>query len=197
MDRDKTLHLLSLNWTAEPILSSDWSVSLKLCSDWLGGPLTDEFQKWRQTDRHTNKVNLIDCWTATFAVKKIFIWMNNSKYRVVILKYIIWIEKKIFPIIWSNKKSKVFLLYLHTLQKKSQTFLIYLKWYVIWNEKENTKTYKLNSWFQPTADLILSSDWLVSLKLCSDWLGEPFTDEFQKWRHTNKQTNKHTHKLIW
>ena len=36
VDRDRTLHLLSLNWTAELILSSDWSVSLKLCSDWLG-----------------------------------------------------------------------------------------------------------------------------------------------------------------
>ena len=41
-----------------------------------------------------------------------------------------------------------------------------------------------------TADIILSSDWLVSLTLCSDWLGEHLTDEFQKWRHTHKQTNK-------
>ena len=30
-----------------------------------------------------------------------------------------------------------------------------------------------------TADLILSSDWSVSLKLCSDWLGELLTDDFQ------------------
>ena len=37
-----------------------------------------------------------------------------------------------------------------------------------------------------TADKILSSDWLVSLKLCSDCLGEPFTDEFQKWRQTQQ-----------
>ena len=44
-----------------------------------------------------------------------------------------------------------------------------------------------------TAHLILSSDWSVSLKLCSDWLGELLTDEFQKWRHTNKHTNKQTH----
>ena len=34
-----------------------------------------------------------------------------------------------------------------------------------------------------TADIIL----VVSLKLCSDWLGEPLTDEFQKWRHTDTQ----------
>ena len=43
-----------------------------------------------------------------------------------------------------------------------------------------------------TADLKLSSDWSVSLKQCSDWLGELLTDEFQKWRHTDKQTNKQT-----
>ena len=43
-----------------------------------------------------------------------------------------------------------------------------------------------------TADKILSSDWLVSLKLCSDWPGEPLTDEFQEWRQTNTQTNKQT-----
>ena len=43
-----------------------------------------------------------------------------------------------------------------------------------------------------TADKILSSDWLVSLKLCSDWLGEPLTDEFQKWRHTDTQTDTQT-----
>ena len=43
-----------------------------------------------------------------------------------------------------------------------------------------------------TADKILSSDWLVSLKLCSDWLDEPFTDEFQKWRQTHTQTHTQT-----
>ena len=42
-------------------------VSLKLHSDWLGEPLTDEFQEWRQTHK---QIDLIDCWTATFAVKK-------------------------------------------------------------------------------------------------------------------------------
>ena len=37
-------------------------VSLKLHSDWLGEPLTDEFQKWRQTDTHTHRqVDLIAC----------------------------------------------------------------------------------------------------------------------------------------
>ena len=39
-----------------------------------------------------------------------------------------------------------------------------------------------------TADKILSSDWLVNLKLCSDWLGEPLTDELLKWRQTDKFT---------
>ena len=74
VDRDRTLYLLGLNWTADfswsKILSSDWSVSLKLCSDWLGELLTDEFQLlWHtqtQTDRQTD---IVDCWTATFAVK--------------------------------------------------------------------------------------------------------------------------------
>ena len=48
--------------TADKILSSDWLVSLKLCSDWLGEPLTDEFQEWRQTNKQTHKqINLIDC----------------------------------------------------------------------------------------------------------------------------------------
>ena len=36
---------------------------------WLAGEyLKEEFQKWH---KHTNRqVNLIDCWTASFAVKK-------------------------------------------------------------------------------------------------------------------------------
>ena len=42
-----------------------------------------------------------------------------------------------------------------------------------------------------TANKILSSDW-SGLKMCSDWLGELLTDEFQKWRHTNRQTDKQT-----
>ena len=29
-----------------------------------------------------------------------------------------------------------------------------------------------------TANKILPYDWLVSLKLCSDWLGEPLKDNF-------------------
>ena len=41
-----------------------------------------------------------------------------------------------------------------------------------------------------TADLVVSSDWLVSFKQCSDWLGKTSTDEFQKWRQTNRQTDK-------
>ena len=44
-----------------------------------------------------------------------------------------------------------------------------------------------------TADLILFSDWSVSFKLCSDWLGELLIDEFQKWRQTDKQTNRQTY----
>ena len=42
---------LSLNWTADKILSSVWLVSLKLCSDWLVNLLKEEFQKWRQTHK--------------------------------------------------------------------------------------------------------------------------------------------------
>ena len=74
VDRDRLLKLLSLNWTADvswytadKILSSDWWVSLKLCSDWLVNLLKEEFQKWRHTDRQTDtQVNLISCWTAYF-----------------------------------------------------------------------------------------------------------------------------------
>ena len=40
-----------------------------------------------------------------------------------------------------------------------------------------------------TADKILSSDWLVSLKLCSDWLDEPFKRRISKVAQTDKQTN--------
>ena len=44
-----------------------------------------------------------------------------------------------------------------------------------------------------TADKILSSDWLVSLKLCPDWLVNLLKEEFQGCdRQTNKQTNKQT-----
>ena len=35
-----------------------------------------------------------------------------------------------------------------------------------------------------TADKILSSNWLVSLKLCSDWPDEPLKEEFQLCTHT-------------
>ena len=49
-----------------------------------------------------------------------------------------------------------------------------------------------------TADLILFSDWSVSLKLCSDWLGELYADEFHKWhRQTDTQTHRHTHKQTY
>ena len=60
--------------TADKILSSDWLVSFKLCSDWLDEPFKRRISKVetdRQTDTHTNKVNLIDCWTATFAVNNV------------------------------------------------------------------------------------------------------------------------------
>ena len=45
---------------ADKILSSDWSVRLKLCSDWLVKLLKEEFQEWH---RQTNKqqIDLIDC----------------------------------------------------------------------------------------------------------------------------------------
>ena len=46
--------------TADKILSFDWLVSLKLCSDWLDEPFKRRISKV-ETDRHTNKVNLIDC----------------------------------------------------------------------------------------------------------------------------------------
>ena len=43
-----------------------------------------------------------------------------------------------------------------------------------------------------TADKILSSDWLVSLKLCSDWLANLLKEEFHKWTQTNRQKDKVT-----
>ena len=43
-----------------------------------------------------------------------------------------------------------------------------------------------------TADKILSSDWLVSLKLCSDWLDEPFKRRISK-VETDKNTLKMRH----
>ena len=43
-----------------------------------------------------------------------------------------------------------------------------------------------------SADKILSSDWIVSLNLCSNWLVNLLKEEFQKWRQTDKQTNKQT-----
>ena len=40
-----------------------------------------------------------------------------------------------------------------------------------------------------TAVKILSSDWSVSLKMCSDWLGEPFIRRISKVAKTDKQAN--------
>ena len=45
--------------TADKILSSDWLVSLKLCSDWLMKLLNEEFQDWHKHTR--TQINLIDC----------------------------------------------------------------------------------------------------------------------------------------
>ena len=42
--------------TVDKILSFDWLVSVKLYSDGLGNLLKEEFQKWRHTDRHTDKL---------------------------------------------------------------------------------------------------------------------------------------------
>ena len=41
-----------------------------------------------------------------------------------------------------------------------------------------------------TADKILSSDWLVSLKLCSDWLDEPFKRRISKVAQTDRQSDQ-------
>ena len=55
--------------TADLILSNDWLVRVKLCSDWLLNLLKEEFQGCdRQTDK---QIDLIDCWTASFTVKNI------------------------------------------------------------------------------------------------------------------------------
>ena len=40
-----------------------------------------------------------------------------------------------------------------------------------------------------TADKILFSDWSVSLKLSSDWLGEPFIRRISKVAQTDRQAN--------
>ena len=56
--------------TADKILSSDWIVSLNLCSDLLVKLLKEEFQKWRHTDRHTDKLIWQLVELLTFAVKK-------------------------------------------------------------------------------------------------------------------------------
>ena len=41
-----------------------------------------------------------------------------------------------------------------------------------------------------TADKILSSDWLVSLKLCIDWVVILLKEKFQKWRQPNRQSHR-------
>ena len=46
-----------------------------------------------------------------------------------------------------------------------------------------------------TADKILSSDCLVSLKLCSDWLDEPFKRRISK-VETDRQTDRQTDKQV-
>ena len=61
-----------INWNSwSIILSSNWSVSLKLCSDCWFKPFKRRISRLWQTNRQTNRqINLIDCWTASFAVKK-------------------------------------------------------------------------------------------------------------------------------
>ena len=66
------------------------------------------------------------------------------------------------------------------LSYKRWIILCYLKW-------------KGKNWDKVIEQLILANswsntDWLFSLKLCSDWLSEPLTDEFQKWRQTQRQS---------
>ena len=71
VDRARTLHLrgfeqLISSDTADQ--SSDWSVSIELCSNWLVNLLKEEFQLLWQTHRHTE--DIVDCWAATFTVNK-------------------------------------------------------------------------------------------------------------------------------
>ena len=93
VDRVRTLYFLGLNWTADiswyswsKILSSNWSVSLKLCSVWLVDSLKEEFQEWH---KQTNtQIDLIACWTATFAVNKD--WTGWRAARPWLLHKLIW-----------------------------------------------------------------------------------------------------------
>ena len=70
---------------------------------------------------------------------------------------------KLHPMILVDNQFTCYWFIWNTVQNRKVILLNY----DIWNEKEWTGT-GLN-W---TAELILSSVWSVSLKLCSDWLGE-------------------------
>ena len=68
--KDLEIEQLTSADTADKILSSDWIVSLNLCSDWLVNLIKKEFQKWRQANKHTDKLILELVELLTFAVKK-------------------------------------------------------------------------------------------------------------------------------
>ena len=60
----------------EKILSSDWLVSLKPCSDWLDRPFKRRISKVEQTDK---QIHLISCWTAYFLVKYMLGYLKREQ----------------------------------------------------------------------------------------------------------------------
>ena len=74
VDRDRTLHILGWNWTADFSWYSwsntvQWLVSQTQTVLWLGGePFKIRISRVAQTDRQTDiQSDLIDCWTAYFS----------------------------------------------------------------------------------------------------------------------------------
>ena len=102
MDRERT----GLNWTADfswyswfKILSFDWSVSLKLCSDWLVNLLKEEFQEWhRQTDKQTKcHDRLLNC-----LLSQLIMWKKSKNYKYCSLCVPGWIFTLAFWLGYSN-----------------------------------------------------------------------------------------------
>ena len=90
--RDLEIEQLMSADSADKILSSDWIVSLNLCSNWLVNLLKEEFQKWRQTDKQTSwSDSLLNCLLSQLKIN------GGGQTRI----------QKCFPNIYGNKNIKM------------------------------------------------------------------------------------------
>ena len=143
---------IGLNWTADVswyswsnTVSSDWLVSLKLCSDWLDEPFKRRISKVETSKQASKQINLISCWTALLSQLKIDFWILSSSIthilQMLMLEESRWTSVivpcqiiHIFPLILFSNDT-FFIQITQHLMKHSEVFLINHIW------KETQKVY--------------------------------------------------------